>query len=406
MGESHPSTSDLAGTDAEDCSICGSRNLENFLRLENMPTLVGAVWHDRDQAMGAVCGDIALLICQDCGYICNTAWRSDLITFAPGYEISLHHSAVYRHFLEKTASELIDRYHLKNKRIVEIGCGPGYFLDLLCCLGENDGFGFDPSLEHDRTDRFENHAVQLVRGYYDSKWSHLQPDLVCCRHAFQSVPNPRSFLESIVSVLGPKADTPCYFEMPNAAYVFDPNIRWDIMFEYLSFFTPDTLATAFDLSGYEVFKSQACYEQGQYLALEARPGKTHASSAVKDRNTVEYLLVEIRAFSRLLDRRLDWWRENLRQYRGDGKKLLGWGAGGRAVTFLCALDVREQIPYVVDINPNRQGAFLPRTGQKIVPPEFVKEYRPDIIVVTNPTYLEEIKTDVAAMGLKCEFVLI
>jgi len=406
MGEDRPLPPESTGIGAQKCSICDSLNLESFLRLENMPALVGAVWNDRNQAVEAVCGDLDLSICRDCGYICNTAWRPDVITYAPGYEISLHHSAVYRRFLERTASDLIDRYHLKNKRIVEIGCGPGYFLDLLCCLGENDGFGFDPTLTEDRLDRIGSHAVQFVRGYYDAAWSHLRPDFICCRHVFQSLPNPRSFLESVISVLGPQADTPCYFEMPNAAYVFDPVIHWDIMYEYLSFFTPDTLAKTFDLSGYRVLKSNACYEQGQYLALEARPGKRQVSSAVTDRSTVENLLVEIRAFSRLFNRRLDWWRETLRQYRSDGKKLLGWGAGGRAVTFLCALDVREQIPYVVDINPNRQGAFLPRTGQKIVPPEFAKEYRPDIVVVTNPTYLEEIRMDVAAMGLKCEFISI
>ena len=406
MGEGHSLSINATSSESRKCAICGFETLENFLLLKNMPTLVGAVWHVRDKALNAICGDLTLSICRNCGYICNTAWRPELIDFAPGYEISLHHSAVYRHFLESTASDLIDRYNLKGKRIVEIGCGPGYFLDLICCLGENDGFGFDPTLECDRTDRFENHTVQFMRGYYDAASSHLRPDFICCRHVLQSVPDPRAFLQSILTVLGPDADTPCYFELPNASYVFNPNIHWDMMFEYLSFFTPNSLAVAFDLSGYNVTKSRACYEQGQYQMLEARPEKRHKKSVHIDRDKTEQLLTEIRSFGRLFDRRLAWWRESLAGYRTTGKKLLGWGAGGRAVTFLCALDVREQIPYVVDINPNRHDAYLPRTGQRIVPPAFVKEYRPDIVVVTNPTYLDEIKSEVSSMGLTCEFVSI
>lgn len=388
------------------CAICHSRKVERFFTLPDMPTLVGAVWNNRNEAINAPCGEIALSICADCGYVFNRSWRSELVTYAPGYEISLHHSAVYRHFLEETASDLIDRYGLKGKRIVEIGCGSGYFLDLICRLGENQGYGFDPTLEDHRIDRFATHSIQLVRGYYDARWSHLKPDFVCCRHVFQSAPDPLGFLEEVAEVIGRENNTPCYVELPNASYVFDPAVHWDIMFEYRSFFTPESLTVAFQLAGYKVVKAQACYEAGQYMMLEAVPEKAPAASVKIDRNRIEPLLTEIRVFYQQFNKRLTWWAEMLANCRAGGKRLLGWGAGGRAVTYLCALDVREQMPYVVDINPNRQGAFLPRTGQQIVPPEFVKEYRPDVIVVTNPTYLSEIRSDVASMGITCDFVTI
>jgi hypothetical protein len=40
---------------------------------------------------------------------------------------------------------LIERYDLYGKDIIEIGCGQGEFLTLLCELGGNRGVGFDPA---------------------------------------------------------------------------------------------------------------------------------------------------------------------------------------------------------------------------------------------------------------------
>ena len=64
------------------------------------------------------------------------------------------------------------------------------------------------------------------------------------------------------------------------------------------------------------------------------------------------------------------------------------------------------IPFVVDINPNRQRMYLPGTGQKIVPPEFLLTYKPDVIVVTHSTYVGEITRQVLEMGLQSEIVSI
>ncbi len=48
--------------------------------------------------------------------------------------------------------------------------------------------------------------------------------------------------------------------------------------------------------------------------------------------------------------------------------------------------------------------FLPRTGYKVEPPERLLEYRPDIVLITNPTYAEEIKAQTRALGLNPKFL--
>ena len=44
------------------------------------------------------------------------------------------------------------------------------------------------------------------------------------------------------------------------------------------------------------------------------------------------------------------------------------------------------------------------TGQKIVAPSFLKDYRPDYVIVTNPVYLNEIKDDIGTLGLRTRVI--
>ena len=61
--------------------------------------------------------------------------------------------------------------------------------------------------------------------------------------------------------------------------------------------------------------------------------------------------------------------------------------------------MRDGIDCVVDVNRKRSGTFIAGTGQPIVAPEFLRDRRPDVVVVMSPLYREEIEADLAAMGL-------
>ena len=87
------------------------------------------------------------------------------------------------------------------------------------------------------------------------------------------------------------------------------------------------------------------------------------------------------------------WRNRLRNWAAVGQRTVLWGSGSKAVAFLTTLGVHDEIEYVVDINPYRVGKFLPGTGQRIVAPAFLREYRPDNVVIMNPVYVREIEQE-------------
>jgi hypothetical protein len=98
------------------------------------------------------------------------------------------------------------------------------------------------------------------------------------------------------------------------------------------------------------------------------------------------------------------WTARLNDIVANGKKAVVWGGGAKAVSFLNMLKVPNAIAYVVDINPNKHGRYVPGTGEEIVPPSFLREFKPEIVVLMNAIYRDEVATSLRDMGVTAEIV--
>ena len=101
------------------------------------------------------------------------------------------------------------------------------------------------------------------------------------------------------------------------------------------------------------------------------------------------------------------------RWRGQGRRVVLWGSGSKAVGFLTTLSAggasvvagaADAVEAVVDINPRKHGTYMAGTGQKIVAPGFLKEFRPDVVIVMNPIYCTEIQHDLNKMGIQAQLV--
>ena len=98
------------------------------------------------------------------------------------------------------------------------------------------------------------------------------------------------------------------------------------------------------------------------------------------------------------------WEQRLADYKNQGKKVVLWGSGSKGVSFLTTLNLADSIDYVVDINPYRQGYFMSGTGQEIISPDFLNQYDPDVVIIMNPIYRDEIATSLLQRGLHPELL--
>jgi hypothetical protein len=92
--------------------------------------------------------------------------------------------------------------------------------------------------------------------------------------------------------------------------------------------------------------------------------------------------------------------------RSEGRKTVIWGGGSKGVGFLAALGLGEEIECAVDINPAKQGMFMPGTGHEIVAPDRLSALAPDLVIVLNPAYEAEIRRDLVSLGLEPEVALV
>ena len=127
------------------CVVCGSSNIFIFLEIVDVPVLCNVLWSDYDHACTVSRGDICLVFCRSCCHIFNIAFQPEAMKYDGDYENSLHFSPRFQKYAVNLAERLVDSFKLYDKDVIEIGCGKGDFLRLLCDSGRNRGVGFDPS---------------------------------------------------------------------------------------------------------------------------------------------------------------------------------------------------------------------------------------------------------------------
>ena len=133
------------GSGRSKCPVCSSTGIVVFFELLQVPVHCNVLWPAQDAAIRAPKGDIRLGFCGDCGHTFNLVFDPSLVEYTQDYENSLHFSPRFQSYAESLAGQLVDRYDLHDRDIIEIGCGKGDFLTLLCELGGHRGVGFDPS---------------------------------------------------------------------------------------------------------------------------------------------------------------------------------------------------------------------------------------------------------------------
>jgi SAM-dependent methyltransferase len=343
----------------------------------------------QQEALAFPHGEIALGFCKECGFISNVAFNPSMLDYSSAYEDQQVFSSTFNAFAYNLAKRLIGKYQLYNKNILEIGCGKGDFLMLLCELGNNSGVGIDPAYVEGRVQSEASNKVKFIRDYYSRRYADYYGDFVCCRHTLEHIYNTKDFVDCVRSSVGSRLDTIVFFEVPDVIRVLRELAFWDIYYEHCSYFSPGSLARLFRLCNFEVTELSRDFND-QYLLIEVKPVSQPSEKVHDLEENVETIAKLVKYFSSNCDKKLQQWKSRLQKNYKNGKRIVIWGSGSKCVSFMSTLGISDEIEYVVDINPYRQGNFLPGSGKKVMPPEFLKEKTPDLIIIMNPVYREEI----------------
>lgn len=396
---------------AKCCVACGSSRRSVFFSIPRLPVNVGYAAPAESAAREADFGAVELAYCYDCTHIYNSAFEADRVQYQPGYEVALNHSPIFRRFMEGVADRLLKQHDLNGKAIIEIGSGRGWFLSRLCEWGDNRGLGIDPSTLVEGKLLTQRGHVELQRGYFaddfEQRFRDWNPDFVCCLSVFEHVPQPLEFLQRLRRFIGPRK-VGLYWEVFNSERAFREREIWSVLYEQCNYFSLQSLTSIMRRAGFQVLEAGGCYEADQYLYVDAVSTDVDGlqTTAAGDGQDLPLDLPtelpdECRQFVEHFRSKLQWWQAELDAFRKRQARVVFWGSGGKGVSFLNLLDTRDLISYVVEINPDKQGRFIPGTGQRIVPPEFLRQYSPDVIIISNALYRREIAEQASSLGVDC-----
>lgn len=384
------------------CPACGSHKTEPVLSIERVPSNSCLMLASPEEARAYPRGDIDLRVCGSCGFVANRSFDPQKTEYSERYEPTQGWSATFRRFHRDLATRLAARVELPGRKVVEIGCGQGEFLHLLCKQTGASGLGFDPAVDERRSDVVSEQAgnVELVADFFSEETAQsLQADFLVCKMTLEHIPAPERFAALCAQVARNSAPgMRLFIQVPDSLRILRDVAFEDVYYEHCCYFTWPALVALFAKHGFRADEMFSEFD-GQYLGLLA----TFCGEDVELPPPCEVaeVLDLARAFARRYPPKTEAWRQRVLA----GGRVVIWGSGSKGVTFLHALgDAARAVTHVVDINPHRQGMFMVGSGHPIVAPQALCDLLPDTVVVMNAVYRDEVASALTGLGVKARLL--
>lgn len=314
--------------------------------------------------------DLRVLRCADCGFIHQA--RSPLPPdYYRTYDKSAVHSPKMRAYQDALAAELIERCGLGGAHVLEGGCGDGYFAAALTRHGATVT-AVEPAAPEVAQAR--GRGVTVVHDYLTPAVA-LPPasfDAFVSRQVICLVEDLQAFAGAIAKFLKPGGVG--FIEVADVSFALRQHRYCDFFADYVNYFSQSSMLHLLHRHGLELRESTS-RAGGEYMlvAFEKPVHETVAQGAT------EFFLAL---------------REIVLAERGQGRRVACWGAGGRGVSTLGLARLSpNEIEYVVDIAPEKQGLFMPGSRLPVVGPGHLQSQPVDTVVVTSLAYEDEILRD-------------
>ena len=375
------------------CPVCGSVDRTDVVTLPGMPVLINAQVRP-DEAPSVPKGDIDLVVCHGCGHLYNRSFDETLLDYDASYENTLHYSPTFRSFAEGLADRLVADHGLAGGDVAELGSGPGHFLSMLCERGVGRGVGFDPSYDPDRLGAPEHPSVSISTELFPVDGS-LPVSLAYSQHVLEHLTDPVAALVAQRRAVAARGGV-VYSEVPNGGLMIERCALWDLIYEHLSYFVPTSFALAHARAGLVLHDVGTAFDD-QFMWGQSERGDP---AAIVDSDAVDAAVDAAVAFGAAARARVKEAREQVASMSSSAL----WGAGSKGATYLNLVADVAPVDAVIDINPRKHGWGVPGTSATISSPEVLREVRPEVVVVANPAYLDEVRERVVALGVSSDVV--
>lgn len=276
-----------------------------------------------------------------------------------------------RDFRNDYFKDFVDCFALKDRRIVEIGCGCGEYMEIMRQFADHV-YGIEHKSESVKTAVSKGlNAMELFIENTDTVIPNGPYDAFFIMNFLEHIPNLSEFLKGIYNNLADGGYG--LVEVPNGDFVINSKMFSEFMLEHVTYFTSETLRRTLENNGFEVLSCEIVWHD--YI-LSAKVRKRKA--------------VDLASFDEHKNTLINELRNLVKSASENGEKIAVWGAGHQALTLLALAEISEYVSLVIDSAPFKQNCITPVSHIPIYGPEAIRKESVSYIIIMAGSYSDEI----------------
>lgn len=344
-------------------------------------------------------------VCPACYLVQLEETRSPKEMFDRDYLYFSSYSTSWLEDCKKYAQEMIQLCELnKDKKVVEIACNDGYLLQFF----KNEGIpvlGVEPA--KNVASEAQKKGIEVVTEFFNAETAAAlakkghKADLIAAKNVFAHVPNINSFAEGIKILL--KEEGVFTIEFPHLLQLIKEGQFDTVYHEHYSYLSLISVVILFKKHGLRLFDVKELPTHGGSLRIygchEASKRQTSDNVQKLLETEKEFGLMDLKMyenFSKVVDKiKLDT-LAFLIEAKKKGQRVVGYGAPAKGNTFLNYCGIKSDLlEATVDISPHKQNRFLPGSRIPIFDESYIKNTKPDYVLILPWNLTSEISQQLA-----------
>jgi SAM-dependent methyltransferase len=353
---------------------------------------------------------LRVMVCERCWLVQTLDVAQADEFFSSEYAYFSSFSTTWLQHAERYVADMVERFGLdRTSHVVEVASNDGYLLQYVKARGI-PCTGIEPTASTARAAREK--GIETIEAFFGADFGARlaaegkQADLIAADNVLAHVPDINDFVAGFAKLLKPEGVAT--FEFPHLLRLLAEAQFDTIYHEHFSYLSLIAVVRIFKANGLAVFDVEEIPTHGgslrvfaQRLASGRRPVSDRVAALVAAETEAGLSAARgYQGFQWRAEKIKDDFVSFLIEAKRQGKRVAGYGAAAKGNTLLNFSGCRRDlISYVVDLNPAKQGSFLPGSRIPVVSEDVLYRDKPDYVVILPWNLKAEVMHQLMAGGL-------